>query len=183
VDHPWLLAVEDGDRWVLWRLDGLLLLSQQLRIRKKDPGRSQEYAARNQGQEFERLRYATEETVEFSPIPCWAHLPPEVYRARIKSLVDSVIADAALERSRTGRPVEGVESILTRDPQHRPAKLARSPAPLVHAATKAARKAFYEMYAWFVATFRSAAEKLKQEDREARFPAGSFPPGLPFIAG
>jgi hypothetical protein len=95
--------------------------------------------------------------------------------------VDSVIADAALERSRTARPVEGVESILTRDPQHRPAKLARSPAPLVHAATKAARKA--EMYAWFVAAFRSAAEKLKQGDREARFPAGSFPPGLPFVAG
>jgi hypothetical protein len=121
--------------------------------------------------------------VEFSPIPCWAHLPPEVYRARIKSLVDSVIVEAALERSRTGRPAEGVESILARDPQHRPAKLARSPAPLVHAATKAARKAFYEMYSWFVAAFRSAAEKLKQGNREARFPAGSFPPGLPFVAG
>jgi hypothetical protein len=145
--------------------------------------RSREYAARNQGQDFERLRYATEETVEFSPIPCWAHLSPEVYRARIQTLVDSVIADAALERSHTGRPVEGVESILTRDPQHRPTKLARSPAPLVHAATKAARIAFYKMYAWFVAAFRSAAEKLKQGDREARFPIGSFPPGLPFVTG
>jgi hypothetical protein len=30
---------------------------------------------------------------------------------------------------------------------------------------------------------RSAAETLKQGDREARFPAGSFPPGLPFVAG
>jgi hypothetical protein len=39
------------------------------------------------------------------------------------------------------------------------------------------------MYAWFVAAFRSAAEKLKQGDREARFPVGSFPPGLPFVAG
>ena len=145
--------------------------------------RSREYAARNQRQDFERLRYATEETVEFSPIPCWAHLPPEVYRARVKTLVDTVVAEAALERSRTGRPVEGVESILARDPQHRPTKLARSPAPLVHAATKAARKAFYEMYSWFVAAFRSAAEKLKQGDREARFPVGSFPPGLPFVAG
>ena len=76
-----------------------------------------------------------------------------------------------------------MESILARDPQYRPTKLARSPAPLVHAATKAARKAFYEMYAWFVAAFRSAAEELKQGDREARFPVGSFPPGLPFVAG
>ncbi|MEA2602225.1 MAG: REP-associated tyrosine transposase, partial [Acidobacteriota bacterium] len=145
--------------------------------------RSREYAARNQRQDFERFRYAMEEAVVFSPLPCWAHLPPEVYKARIRTLVDTVVAEAALERSRTGRPVEGVESIVARDPQYRPAKLARSPAPHVHAATKAARKAFYEMYSWFVAAFRSAAEKLKQGDREARFPAGSFPPGMPFVAG
>ena len=145
--------------------------------------RSREYAARNQRQGFDRLRYATEESVVFSPIPCWAHLPPDVYRARIKALVDSIIAEAALARSVTGRPVEGVASILLHDPQSRPAKLSRSPAPLVHAATKAARKAFYKMYAWFVAAFRSAAEKLKQGDREPSFPIGSFPPGLPFVAG
>ncbi len=89
--------------------------------------RSREYAARNQGQKFDRLRYASKETVEASPIPCWAHLSPEAYRARIQALVDMVIAEAALERSRAGRPVEGVESILARAPLHRPAKLARSP--------------------------------------------------------
>lgn len=76
-----------------------------------------------------------------------------------------------------------MDSILSRDPQYRPAKLARSPAPLVQAATHAARKAFYKAYSWFVAAFRSAAEKLKTGDREARFPAGSFPPGLPFVTG
>jgi hypothetical protein len=27
-----------------------------------------------QRQDFERLRYATEEAAVFSPIPCWAHL-------------------------------------------------------------------------------------------------------------
>jgi len=34
-------------------------------------------------------------------------------------------------------------------------------------------EAFYKMYAWFVAAFRSAAEKLKQGDREARRPLTS----------
>ena len=145
--------------------------------------RSREYTARNQREDFERLRNATEETVVLSPIPCWAHLSPEDYRKRVANLVDIVAAEAALARSQTGRPVEGVEAILSRDPQHRPAKLARSPAPLVHAATKAARKAFYEMYSWFVAAFRTAAEKWKQGDRQAPFPAGSFPPALPFVAG
>jgi hypothetical protein len=144
--------------------------------------RSREYAARNQREDFDRLRYATEEAVILSPLPCWAHLSPELYRARILTLVESIVTEAALERSRTGRPVEGAKSIVSRDPQHRPAKLARSPAPLVHAATQAARKAFYKMYSWFVAAFRSAAEKLKQ-GLPASFPAGSFPPALPFVTG
>jgi hypothetical protein len=47
----------------------------------------------------------------------------------------------------------------------------------------AARKAFYKAYAWFVAAFRQAAEKLLQGDRNAAFPAGSFPPALPFVSG
>ena len=145
--------------------------------------RSREYAARNQRQDFERLRYATEETVTLSPVPCWAHLSPERYRSRIAGLVKSIETAAALARSRTGRPVEGVKAILSRDPQHRPAKLSRSPAPLVHAATKRARKEFYAMYSCFVAAFRDAAEKLRLGDRTASFPAGSFPPALPFAAG
>ncbi|MEA2604463.1 MAG: REP-associated tyrosine transposase [Acidobacteriota bacterium] len=105
------------------------------------------------------------------------------YRERIKGLVEGIESDAALLRSLNGTSVLGVEAILAKDPQHRPESIARSPAPLVHAATKAARKAFYDAYAWFVAAFRQAAEKLRQGDRNAVFPAGSFPPALPFVAG
>jgi REP element-mobilizing transposase RayT len=144
--------------------------------------RTREYAARNQRQEITRLQFAEEEAVILSPIPCWAHLPPEVYRERVASLVKDIETDATLARSLEGLPVLGVEAILAMDPQHRPAHLDRSPAPLVHAATKAARKAFYDAYAWFVAAFRKAAEKLRQGDRSAAFPAGSFPPALPFVA-
>ncbi|MGH7485582.1 MAG: hypothetical protein ACREMY_08265, partial [bacterium] len=68
-------------------------------------------------------------------------------------------------------------------PQHRPPPLERSPAPLCHAFSVAARKAFYEAYAWFVSLFRNAAEKLKSGDLNAPFPAGCFPPGLPFVPG
>ena len=55
--------------------------------------------------------------------------------------------------------------------------------PFVHAVSKAARLALYQSYAWFVAAFREAAEKLRRGDRTACFPAGSFPPALPFVAG
>jgi hypothetical protein len=79
--------------------------------------------------------------------------------------------------------VLGVKAILSRDPQHRPASLAYSPAPRVHAATKAARKAFYEIYAAFVGAFGEASERLRCGDRNAPFPTVSFPPALPFVAG
>jgi REP element-mobilizing transposase RayT len=137
----------------------------------------------NQREDFERLRYATEEAVVLSAVPCWAHLTSELYRSRIAGLVESIEAAAALERKRTGRPVAGVKAILGRHPQHRPAKLSRSPAPLVHAATKAARDELYKMYSWFVAAFQDAAAKLRLGDRTAPFPAGSFPPALPFTEG
>ena len=65
-------------------------------------------------------------------------------------------------------------------PPERPKK---SPAPLVHAATKAARLFFREAYALFVAAYREAAEKLRKGDRGARFPTGIFPPALPFVGG
>jgi hypothetical protein len=145
--------------------------------------RTREYAFRNQRQEITRLQFAEEEAVILSPIPCWGHLPPDVYRERIAGLVENIESEAALLRSEQGTSVLGVEAILAKDPQHRPASLACSPAPLVHAATKAARKAFYDAYAWFVAAFRQAAEKLRQGNRNAVFPAGSFPPALPFVAG
>ncbi|HEX4965123.1 MAG TPA: transposase [Thermoanaerobaculia bacterium] len=145
--------------------------------------RTLEFAARLRGEDFGRMRYATLETVTLSSIPCWAHLSPEVYRARIAEMVKSIEAEAARTREHTGASVLGAEIILSRDPQHRPASLARSPAPRVHAATKAARKAFYEIYAAFVSAFREASEKLRSGDRNAPFPMGSFPPALPFVAG
>jgi hypothetical protein len=144
--------------------------------------RTREYTARHRRMEMPP-QFATEESVLLSPIPCWAHLEPEVYRARVAALVETVESEAALVRNLKSLSVLGVEAILAKDPQHRPAALARSPAPLVHAATKAVRKAFYDAYAWFVAAFREAAERLRQGDRNAPFPSGSFPPALPFVAG
>jgi hypothetical protein len=145
--------------------------------------RTRQYAARNQSEELSRDQFVFAESVVFSPIPCWAHLPADRYRERMKSLVEEVDAEAALARKRSGAKVLGVEAILAQDPLTRPTSVARSPAPLVHAATKAARKMFYEIYAEFVSAFRAAAEALRQGRRDVSFPAGSFPPALPFAAG
>jgi REP-associated tyrosine transposase len=82
--------------------------------------RTQEFAARLRREDVGRMRYATVESVTLSPIPCWAHLPPELYRARIAALVETIETDAARERERTGASVLGVKAILSRDPQYRP---------------------------------------------------------------
>lgn len=145
--------------------------------------RTQEFAARLRREDIGRMRYATIETVTLSPIPCWSHLPPEIYRARIASMVETIESDAARGREHTRAAVLGVKAILSRDPLYRPSTLAQSPAPRVNAATRAARKAFYDIYAAFVSTFREASERLRRGERDAPFPLGSFPPALPFVAG
>src|SRR5436305_7039539 len=48
--------------------------------------RTNEYAARNRGEAFDRLQYATLETLHLSPLPCWKHLPEDLWRARSLNL-------------------------------------------------------------------------------------------------
>lgn len=83
---------------------------------------------------------------------------------------------------RTGSQVLGYSAVRGQHPFDRPKKSKKSPAPLFHAASKAVRWDLYEMYGWFVGDFRNAAEKLRSGNRLVKFPVGSFPPGLPFVA-
>ena len=75
------------------------------------------------------------------------------------------------------------QAILTQNPQSQPAKTKRSPAPAVHAATRAVRRELRNAYFGFVAAYRNAAEKLRAGNRNQPFPSGCFPPALPFVGG
>jgi hypothetical protein len=136
--------------------------------------RTQEYAARQRGEAFERYTYATAVTVELSPLPCWRHLSSEQRKIRVAGLLRDIEAEAAAERKATGKEVLGAEAVTSVDPQHRPEKLDRSPAPRFHAYTREAWFMLWETYSWFMAAFRTAAGKLKAGDRAAPFPTGSF---------
>jgi hypothetical protein len=109
-------------------------------------------------------------------------LTPEQYRERIAELVDEIESKARADREARGIEPLGAEAILRQDPHSRPNQTKKSPAPAYHAASKAARESFWEAYSTFVAAFRDAADKLKAGDRTAKFPLGSFPPGLPFVS-
>ncbi len=77
----------------------------------------------------------------------------------------------------------GVAAIRGQHPHDRPKRPKRSPAPLFHTVSSKVRYELWAAYAWFVAAFREASEKLRAGDRNAAFPAGSFPPALPFVGG
>ena len=132
--------------------------------------RTEEFAARNRREDFGRLKYAEEEGLVLSQLPCWADLTPEQYRERITELVDDIEAEAPADRKTRGIEPLGVEAILRQDPHTRPNQTKKSPAPAVHAASKEARKKFWEAYSAFVAGFREAAEKLKTGEWPVRFP-------------
>lgn len=73
----------------------------------------------------------------------------------------------------------GRRAILEQHPHDVPLSRDCSPAPAVHAATKAIRTMLRAAYRQFVDAYREAALKLRRGDRLVRFPAGAFPPPMP----
>jgi REP element-mobilizing transposase RayT len=145
--------------------------------------RTQEYAARNRGKQFDPRQYASTETLYLSPLPCWKHLPKDVWRSRALDLVHDIQEETAARRARTGSQALGVAGILGQDPHSRPKHSKKSPAPLFHAVSARVRREMWKAYRLFVGAFRQAAERLLAGDRNAAFPIGSFPPALPFVGG
>ena len=115
--------------------------------------------------------------------PSPEHLSPEAYRGRVAKMGLEIEEEAAVIRRRTGAHPFGAAKILAQHPWTRPERVKRSPAPLFHAAGQVMRHYLWEGFAWFVAVYRTAAEKLQRGDPNPRFPVGSFPPALPFVGG
>ena len=131
--------------------------------------------------EVRRQDYTSTVTVRLEQLPCWRHLEWGKYVERIRKMIRGIEKDAEAERERRGVEVVGVEAVCQRNPQTRPNELQTSPAPLVHAASRKERRAWRETFAWFVMEYREASERLRNGDRDAPFPEGSFPPRLPFV--
>jgi hypothetical protein len=143
--------------------------------------RTSEYEARQRREKPDPLRHATVERVTLSPLPCWEGLSPEAYRRRVSDLVEAIESDAIAERRSSGAHPLGAAAILAQDPESRPSRMIRSPAPPIHAASREVRRRLYEVYASFVAAYRSAAERLRAGDPAPPFPVGCFPPPMPFV--
>ena len=139
--------------------------------------RTAQYEARRRGESRSPADFGTEERIVFSPLPCWAELEANEQRRRILDLVRTAVEEH--RRQRAGRPVLGRKAILGQHPHDEPLTHDRSPAPAVHAATRAIRLMLRVAYWQFAAAYREAALKLRRGEPFVRFPPGAFPPPMP----
>ncbi len=144
--------------------------------------RSKEWAARNRQQEYGTYDFATRYSIRFAQLPSLRHLKPEEYEDRVAELIREI--EDEFEKKRDGNPVAGVEKVLSQNPMEPPTRVTkRSPKPLVHVASKEEREDFLTGFLTFQAQYRIASEALRRGNLKAAtwFPAGCFPPALPFV--
>ena len=122
---------------------------------------------------------ATPEVVVLTQLPCWADLDPEEYQKRILELVEQIEEETIEMHETAGTQPLGTHAIFAQDPHQKPRRFRKSPAPAFHAATKQKFLELREAYNAFVASYRIAAEELRNGVRNVVFPNGCFPPPLP----
>jgi putative transposase len=142
--------------------------------------RTAEHQARGQGKKVAAGQFCSQYEVTLVNLPCWRTLSPAHHRAACADLVSQIESETRTAREASERPCVGRERLLAENPHQRPASSESSPAPLVHGSCPEIVTTFRAAYAAFVDAFRAAAARLLHGD-STDFPAGAFPPGLPFV--
>jgi hypothetical protein len=144
--------------------------------------RTKAWELRGQGKNPTKEEIIKKTSFELAPLPCWSHLSTEERRQKTLAMIKEIEAEARAIREQTGRQPLGAEKIRKQNPFSTPINPVKpSNAPLFHA--EGATLILYRTaYRNFVAAFRQAAE-LQKQGLPAKFPVGSFPPGLPFVRG
>lgn len=144
--------------------------------------RTREYRARQQGKSFDRYEFATRYEVPLVPLPGWEGLSASERQARCAQIVEEIEHETRENNRSRGQVPPGPHWVVSQDPHQRGSKLPRRAAPLCHASTAHTRQRYSKAHRAVVAAFRRAALKLAVSDAESvGFPAGTFPPGLPFV--
>ena len=120
--------------------------------------------------------FIVQKTLPIQPMPSLARLPHGQRAALYRRMIRELEADAAEARRRDGKTVLGAARVLAMDPHHCPASMDRSPMPLVHTTTKAARKLWRAAYIAFAEAYRRAADALRAHRPHCDFPEGCVPP-------
>jgi hypothetical protein len=131
--------------------------------------------------EIDEKDFKLEQTVTLTPLPCLAHLTEGQRKQVVQEMLGVVEREAKQDREERGIAVVGAQTVQQQNIHMRPAQSKKSPAPAFHAATREAYLQLRDAYRAFTVAFYEAAEKLRKGDPSARFPPGSFPPGLPSV--
>jgi REP-associated tyrosine transposase len=133
--------------------------------------RSAQYRAWERKEPNPDERFTSAHRLRLSPLPCWEHLPPHRYRARIRAMVREI------ERDTEGKEVLGKKAICAQDPHSAPSSRPhRTPAPRFRAFDPQVRRALEWSYRLFLIAYRQASEALRQ-GTQVDFPEGCFAPG------
>lgn len=139
------------------------------------------YRATRWGRKADPGEFSEEEEVVLSALPCWAHLLPSAIQKRVRSMIETIESEARARHRAQGTRPAGRWAIFAHRPSDRPKSLKHTPKPWFHARSAEGRRKMREAYRLFVEAFREAARDLARGCNQPSFPAGSFPPGLPFI--
>ena len=139
------------------------------------------HAARQRGERSGRNEHSTEETLVLDPLPCWGSVSEEEQRRRARELLRDIEREARIRRHLEGVKPVGAERVMRIDPHYRPATLASSPAPSVHALRHEVRQAMRETYASVLGSYLEASRRLRAGEQGVSFPEGTFPPRRPFV--
>ena len=113
------------------------------------------YKARRGHLPLDPEAFVEREELTLAPIPCWRWMTPAAYRERVQRLITEIEDWGRRRREETGMPPLGREAVCRQNPHLEPNRIKKSPAPLVHAATPAVRRALRQAYLTFCAALRT----------------------------
>ena len=147
--------------------------------------RTKEWAARQRNLEFGEEDFATRYRVGFAPLPAYRHLPEEEYQAKVAGLIRQIEEKYAAKRAKDDDSVAGEQKILIQNPFKAPTQETdNSPKPLFHAKSPEAWKELMEDRRDFLVRYLAASDALRSGTslpaEASLFPAGCYPPALPF---
>lgn len=138
--------------------------------------RTAEYRARRRGKPSDTDEFASEETLELTPLPCWQDLDAEAVQLQIEEILTQIIEETAERNQAAGSRPLGRRRILRQRPHSWPRRVARSPAPRFHAASFEIRKMLEAMYRAFLDLRAEALDALREGRFPSRIPAHGLPP-------
>ena len=117
--------------------------------------------------------------LEFTPLPGTEHMKPEKCQSLVRRRVREIEQASREQRKAEGRSAMTASRMARLDHRNRPrTRPPRTPKPLCHASSHAARRAFKQEHRAFLDAYRQASIHYRQGHFDIEFPRGSFRPPL-----